>query len=404
MKKLTTIAACLLVLLPVRVPEWLDTATVASGAPLPLPVVHGVVDRNDTLGSLLARVVSPAAVNELVAAALPIHDLTRIAIGRPFAAAVTPEGVLHAFSYGIDELRTLRVERRDDRLIAGVVQREYETRAAVVSGTIRSSLFAAVGETGEGDQLALDLADVFQWDVDFNTEIQKGDSFRVLVEKLYLDGVWSRYGSILAADFVRGDRVLRAVRFEATAGAGYFTPEGRPLRKAFLRSPLRFTRISSRFSHSRLHPVLGIRRPHLGIDYAAPTGTPVHAAGDGVVITAGWLNGYGRTVRLRHPNGYQTLYGHLSRIDVRAGQRVAQGTRIGAVGATGIATGPHLDYRMSRDGAYIDPFRLAIPAAEPVAAAERAAFDAEALRLLARLEGASRSAAIAPPFHATVVR
>jgi murein DD-endopeptidase MepM/ murein hydrolase activator NlpD len=228
-------------------------------------------------------------------------------------------------------------------------------------------------------RLALDLADVYAWDVDFNTEIQRGDSFRVVVEKLSLDGAFARYGRILAAELVRGDRVLRAYRHEGAAGSGYYDAEGRPLRKAFLRSPLRFTRISSRFSASRLHPALQVRRAHLGFDYAAPAGTPVSAAADGLVTAAGWMGGYGRTVRLRHANGYETLYGHLSRVDVRPGQRVAQGTRLGAVGSTGLSTGPHLDYRMSRDGRFVDPLRLEAPPAEPIAGAERSAF-AETLR------------------------
>jgi murein DD-endopeptidase MepM/ murein hydrolase activator NlpD len=261
-----------------------------------------------------------------------------------------------------------------------------ETRTAVVSGTIDSSLFGAIDAAGEGDQLAVDLADVFAWDVDFNTELQPGDSFRVAVEKQYVEGELVRYGRVLAAELVRGPRTLRAVRHEAAGQpAGYFDLDGRPLRKAFLRSPLRFTRISSRFTTSRLHPILNVRRPHLGVDYAAPAGTPVHAASDGVVVTAGWEGGYGKTVRLRHANGYETLYGHLSRIDVRRGQRVQQGARIGAVGATGLATGPHLDYRMARQGQFVDPLRIQLPPAEPVARSERASFDAEAARLLALL-------------------
>ena len=169
--------------------------------------------------------------------------------------------------------------------------------------------------------------------------------------------------------------MLRAFRHEGATGAGYYDAEGTPLRKAFLRSPLRFTRISSRFARSRLHPILRIRRPHLGVDYAAPTGTPVHAAADGVVILAGWLGGYGRTVRIRHANGYETLYGHLARIEVRRGQRVGQGDRIGTVGATGLATGPHLDYRMARNRTFVDPLRIQLPAGRA-----RGAFRARRLR------------------------
>jgi murein DD-endopeptidase MepM/ murein hydrolase activator NlpD len=399
MKTLTGAASLLLLLLPTQLPSWLDVAPSVDGETLrhaPGTIIRGTVARNDTIVSALSGCLSPATVYEVVEAARPIYDLARITAGQPFGLALGPNGLLRAFSYGIDELRTLRVARRNGQLVAELRTREYETRTSVVGGRIESTLFAAVEDAGESDQLALDLAEIFQWDVDFHTEIQAGDSFRVVVEKQYLDGAMARYGRILAAEFARGPRLLRAVRHEGAAGVGYYGPDGRPLRKAFLRSPLRFSRISSRFSRSRLHPVLGIRRPHLGIDYAAPAGTPVQAASDGVVELAGWQGEYGKAVRLRHANGYETLYGHLSRIDVRRGQRVAQGTRLGAVGATGLATGPHLDYRMTRNGSFVDPLHIQLPPAEPVARGERSAFESEAARALRLLDGPgpSRSAAV----------
>jgi murein DD-endopeptidase MepM/ murein hydrolase activator NlpD len=390
MKRLTSLAAFLLVLLPTHLPWWIDTARPVGGTPV--SVIRGTVGRRDTLASALEGLLPPAGVHRLVEAARPIHDLARISVGRPFGVALGPDGLMVAFTYGIDELRTLRVVRDGGELRADLLARRYETRVATVAGTIVSSLFGAIEAVGEEDQLALDLADIYAWDVDFNTEIQRGDSFRVAVEKLSLDGAFARYGRILAAEFVRGDRVLRAFRHEGTSGAGYYDAEGRSLRKAFLRSPLRFTRISSRFSRSRLHPVLHVRRAHLGVDYAAPAGTPVTAAADGVVSAAGWMGGYGRTVRIRHANGYETLYGHLSRTFVRRGQRVAQGFRIGAVGATGIATGPHLDYRMSRNGQFVDPLRLASPPAEPVPANEGPAFAETLRRASALLDETARTA------------
>lgn len=397
MKKLTAVAAFLLLLLPTQFPLWLDTAPPLGSEPLPgewRTIVRGTIAPRATIASALSGLVTPATVQRLVGAARPVYDLARITAGRPFGVALGPDGLLRAFSYGIDALRTLHVSQRDGRLVAELRQREYETRTAVVGGEIESSLFGAVEDAGEGDQLALDLAEIFQWDVDFHTELQPGDSFHLVVEKQYLDDSFARYGRILAAEFVRGPRVLRAVRHEGGAGAGYYGPDGRPLRKAFLRSPLRFTRISSHFSLSRLHPILGVRRPHLGVDYAAPAGTPVQAAADGLVVVAGWEGGYGKTVRVRHANGYETLYGHLSRIDVRRGQRLQQGARVGAVGATGLATGPHLDYRMVRNGQFVDPLRIQLPPAEPVAQSERAAFDSESTRLLALLgSGTPRQAA-----------
>jgi murein DD-endopeptidase MepM/ murein hydrolase activator NlpD len=379
-RPLTVLGAVVFLLLPTQFPRWMDAPPprVHRKSPLAdegLTVIRGVIIRNETIASALGGLLSPAALHRLVEAARPVYDLARISAGRPFRIALGADGLLAAFSYGIDELRTLRVVRRGQSLEADLLTRSYETRTAVVAGRIESSLFEAVEDAGEEDQLAIDLADIYAWDVDFNTEIQPGDSFRVVFEKKLLDGAFVRNGRILAAELTRGDRVLGAFLHEGTGGAGYYDAGGRPLRRAFLRSPLRFTRISSRFSRSRLHPILNVRRPHLGVDYAAPTGTPVTATGDGLVASAGWDGGFGRCLRIRHANGYETLYSHLSRIDVRRGQRVSQGARIGAVGSTGLATGPHLDYRMRRDGRFIDPLRLRFAPAAPVPAAERAAYD-----------------------------
>jgi murein DD-endopeptidase MepM/ murein hydrolase activator NlpD len=333
--------------------------------------------------------LSPAGIQALVSAARPVYDLARVSVGHPFGLALGPDGLVSAFTYGIDELRTLRVRREGDELRAELLTRSYDTRVETASGPVTSSLFAAVTASGEDDQLALDLAEIFAWDVDFNTEIQRGDSFRVAVEKLYLQGHFSRYGRILAAEFVRGDRALRAVLFEGEASRGYYAPDGTPLRKAFLRSPLRFSRITSRFSRARFHPILKTRRPHLGVDYGAPVGTPVMAAADGVVTLSGWHGGYGKAVRIRHRNGYETLYGHLSRIQVQRGQRVEQGDRIGAVGTTGLSTGPHLDYRMTRDGIFVNPLAIQLPPAEPIAEVERPAFSEACAARLAFLESAA---------------
>jgi murein DD-endopeptidase MepM/ murein hydrolase activator NlpD len=373
--------ALTLVLLPTSTPHWLDTAPILRSEPL--RVLRGTVSRATTLAATLSGRLSPPAVHALVEAARPAYDLAHLVVGQPYGLATTLTGELRAFTYRIDHVRTLRIDRAGASLRATVLTRDYDTRLAVVSGTIESSLFQTLTDSGEADELALDLADIFAWDVDFNTEIQRGDSYRLAVEKLYVDGSFARYGRILAAEFTRGERRLEAVRFDGERSAGYYAPDGTPLRKAFLRSPLKFSRISSRFSRARFHPILNVTRPHYGVDYAAPVGTPVLAAGNGVVVSAGWLGGYGKAVRLRHPNGYESLYGHLSRIDVRPGQRVEQGTRVGAVGMTGLATGPHLDYRMTRNGEFVDPLRVQSPPAEPVALEDRPAFDAARVERLA---------------------
>ena len=382
--------------------QRLAVETVAAAVEQPARVLRGTIRRRTTLGQMLREGLSPSGVHRLVEAARPVYDLARVSVGHPFGVTFGPDGLVAAFTYGIDELRTLRVVRKGEAYQAEVVERQYDVAVASVKGEITSSLFGAVSAAGEADQLALDLADIFMWDVDFNTELQKGDSFRVAVEKLSLDGAFSRYGRILSAELVRGDRVIQAVRFEGGNGPGDYMPDGRPMRKAFLRSPLRFTRISSGFTHARLHPILQVMRAHLGVDYAAPTGTAVRASADGVVIQAGRDGGYGNVVRLRHANGYETLYGHLSKIHVRTGQRLTQSTILGAVGATGLATGPHLDYRMIKNGAFVNPLKVQSPPAEPISAEEEGAFHAARDLQLALLSPvpAGRLAAAAVPLPA----
>ncbi len=408
MKPRCAVGALVLLLLPGHVPEEVEhgaelaqqmaaqTMSAAGNAvQRPVKVLKGTVSRNSNLGAMLRDVVSPAGVHQLVETSRPVYDLARISVGHPFGVTFGPDGLLAAFDYGIDELRTLRVTRKGEAFEAEVVKRDYDVKVATVGGEIHSSLFGAVEDTGEEDQLAVDLADIFMWDVDFNTELQRGDSFRVAVEKLSLDGRFLRYGRILAAELVRGDRVLQAVRFENARGPGYYMPDGRPVRKAFLRSPLKFTRISSTFTSRRMHPILHIVRAHFGVDFAAPVGTPVRAAGDGVVAAAGWEGGYGKVVRLRHPNGYETLYGHLSRIGVKVGEHVIQGMVVGNVGSTGLSTGPHLDYRMVKSGTFVNPLKVVSPPADPISAADEDAFQAVRDRSLALLGPAPGAPSIA---------
>jgi len=379
-----------MLLMPTDFAAWMDRPVpVVRQSPLtsPMRVIRGTIARNSNLGVALSSVLSPTAVHQLVESARPVYNLKYLSVGHPFDVTLGPNGLMSNFSYSIDALKTLRVTRGKEGLTAELLTRQYDIRVETAAGGIESSLFAAVADSGESDQLALDLADIFAWDVDFNTELQLGDSFRVAVEKLYLDGEFVRYGRILSAEFVRGSRTLQAVRFEGEQ-TGYYTPEGKPMRKAFLRSPLKFTRISSVFTSHRFHPILKSVRPHYGVDYAAPIGTPVMASGNGVVRLAGRWGGYGNTIRIHHPNGYDTLYGHLSRMSVRVGDHVDQGQYIGTVGMTGMTTGPHLDYRMLKDGAFVNPLTLQSPAAEPLSPQDLAAFHAERDRRLALLETA----------------
>ena len=273
-----------------------------------------------------------------------------------------------------------------DGLHSDIASRQYEVRVGTAAGVIRSSLFETIDSIGEKDELAVELSEIFAWDVDFNTALRQGDTFRVAVEKLYLDGELRRYGKVLAAEFVNSGRTLKAVRFEGRDGrSAYYEPSGEPLKKAFLKSPLRFTRVSSRFSGGRFHPVLRVTRAHNGTDLAAGFGTPVRSISHGTVTAAGYQGGYGKLVSVRHANGYTSYYGHLSKILVRAGQRVSQSDLVGLVGATGLATGPHLHYGITRNGAWADPMRIQSPPAEPLRSEDRSDFEQLAAVSLARL-------------------
>ncbi|MCU7945715.1 MAG: peptidoglycan DD-metalloendopeptidase family protein, partial [Candidatus Thiodiazotropha sp. (ex Cardiolucina cf. quadrata)] len=247
---------------------------------------------------------------------------------------------------------------------------------------------------GLSERLIMQLADIFGWDIDFALEIRSGDRFTVIFQEDYLDGEKLRDGPILAAEFVNQGRTYRALRYTDDSGnSDYFTPKGRSMRKAFLRAPVDFRRISSKFTRERYHPVLGKKRPHRGVDYAAKTGTPIKSAGDGKIIHRGKKGGYGRTVIIQHGQTYTTLYAHLSRYNKKAkrGQKVKQGQVIGYVGKTGLATGPHLHYEFRVNGVHRNPLTVKLPAAEPIAKKYRAGFQMKIQPLLSKLELINRT-------------
>jgi murein DD-endopeptidase MepM/ murein hydrolase activator NlpD len=262
------------------------------------------------------------------------------------------------------------------RFVASVERIPKLVTVVAVEGEINretNSLTEAIDKAGERIDLALGLADVYSGEIDFNSDLQPGDRFRVLVERQTRDGRLAGYGPILAAEFVNSGRTLKAIRFTPEGGSpGYYDENGRSMKRFFLKSPLKFEpRITSRFSSSRRHPILGYARAHNGVDYYAPTGAPVNSVAPGVVTMAGWTAGGGRTVKVRHPNGYETEYLHLSSIAVRSGARVGQGDLVGRVGMTGLATGPHLHYGMKKNGRYVNPTveHRNMPPGEPVPAA-----------------------------------
>lgn len=373
--------------------------------PADAAVIEDRVPRHATLDALLrAHQIGGDIAPLVVAAVQTAFNPRALRAGQPYRIVLTLGGLFRSFEYAIDHDRFLRVARPDTgkfpALTAEILAYPKQTVTTAINGEIDSehpSLVAAVDHAGERVELALQLAEVFGGQVDFNSDLQPGDRFEVLVEKDSHDGAFSGYGAILAAALVNGGRRLQAFRFvERDGRPGYFDEQGRSVRRFFLPSPLPFNpRVTSRFSRRRLHPVYGIARAHLGVDYAAAVGTPVLAVADGVVVSAGFSGASGRLIRLRHANGYQTYYLHLSSIakGLRPGVRVSQGDVIGRVGASGVVTGPHLDYRVMKRGVFVNPLveLRNLPAGDPISAGSLKPFEAlrdEALAQLANQLGA----------------
>jgi murein DD-endopeptidase MepM/ murein hydrolase activator NlpD len=388
-----------------------SSASLAAAAPAQAPAGGGiqeagvaaatidvVVGRNDTLDRIFRRM----ALSEADLAAIRGLPGIRQSIDflRPGdSIKVThTDGEIRELTRKVSETETLKVVRQPDGFAAQVITHPTETRVRTAVATIDSSLFEAAEAAGLSDAEALKFTNIFAWDIDFAQDLRSGDHFTAVYEQIYQDGRYLHDGEVLAAEFVNAGRVYRAVRYTNDEGvAGYYTPQGLPMRKALLRTPVEFTRISSAFNPHRLHPILQRIRGHMGIDYAAPTGTPVHAAGDGRVSFAGRRGGYGNVVMLTHANGIATLYGHLSRLAPRAhaGMRVHQGDVIGYVGMTGLATGPHLHYEFLVGGIHKNPQTVRLPGAQPLQPESLRKFDAAASPLLAMLEPAPQAATAA---------
>lgn len=385
---------------PDTVPEPIELQHVVEDVALSLPHTATTPDsrfwreeriqRGDTVASILARLnVADTEASTYLLQARDVRSLYQLIPGRTVRAVTSGEGRLESLSYVNTDGRRLHVTRGESGFSSTEELPQTEQWIMQSSGEIESSLFGATDAAGIPEAVALQLADIFSSDIDFHRDLRRGDRFSVVYEALAADDEFVGFGRVLAAEFVNQGETYQAVFFRDEKGRnGYYTPEGRNMRKAFLRSPIEFSRITSGFTNARFHPVLKTWRAHKGIDYGAPTGTKVRVTADGHITFVGRKNGYGNVVVVRHTNGYETLYAHLSTFagGSRPGRRVAQGDVIGFVGSTGMATGPHLHYEFHVNGVYQNPLRLAMPPGPPITAQLRPSFQEATRPLFSRLD------------------
>lgn len=386
-----------LILLPLFLqPTLTDTEanTAAPEIPQPPPIpeirkeiIQGTIAQGDTATALLGNYFSAAEIHELSRQCREVYPLSRLSAGQPFRLCLSDDA-FERFEYDIDRDEQLIISREEEAFSIKRVPIPYTTETVRVRGRIDSSLFEAVTSTGESDVLAMNLADIFAWDIDFILDIREGDSFQALVEKRYREGKPAGYGRILAAEFTNQGTTFQAFLYQdGDRRPDYFDADGQSLRKAFLKAPLSFSRISSGFTMRRYHPITKTWKAHPAIDYAAPRGTPIKSVGDGTIIKKGYTRGNGNYVKIRHNSSYETLYLHMKGFakGIAKGKRVAQGQTIGYVGSTGLATGPHLCFRMYKNGAPVNPHRVKAPSANPVSKESLADFKVIAGELHAQL-------------------
>ncbi len=378
---------------PAQAPKPLkEPAQAAKRERPPLKLKEGKLKKGESI--IVAMKRSGASHREafhVSKAAASLLDLRRLRPGTLYRLYVDAEGKLRRFECLPRVYERLIVKRDEGGFYSRWEVSPLETRVYVLRGELKSSIIEDICDMGEAPSLAVRYVDALAWSVDFFRDPRKRDTFGMVYEKRFLNGKFVEYGPLLAV-FYRGKTVNQEGYYYTPRKGpdGFYDLKGRSLRKAFLKAPLKFTRISSRYSRRRFHPILGVYRPHLAVDYAASRGTPVHAVGDGVVVFKGRNGGYGKMVALRHSTGYRTYYGHLSRYGrIRVGRRVAQGQVIGYVGRTGHATGPHLDYRVKLGRRFLNPLRLKIPAGPPLPAESRPGFEDAVARLRTRLLNAA---------------
>lgn len=361
-----------------------------SAAALPERTLSVTVASGDTLSTVFARAGLPSGtLHQLLASGKDARKLTHIKPGQTFEITRTTEGDLESLSSRLNSLESLHVARTDKGFSVKHEAIKPAVQQAYARGVIDSSLFVATKRAGLPHRLALELSNIFGYEVDFALDIRKGDEFEVVYEQKVVDGKPVGHGNILAARFTNRGKTYTAVRYTSRQGSTtYYTADGGSMRKAFIRTPVDFARISSRFSTGRRHPVLNKIRAHKGVDYAAPRGTPIKATGDGKVVLAGRKGGYGNTVVIQHGQRYRTLYAHMNGFakGVRNGSQVRQGQIIGYVGTTGLSTGPHLHYEFQVNGTHVDPLSQKLPMADPIAGNERQRFLEQSRPLLARMD------------------
>ncbi len=367
----------------------------------PAPAAINAVPQNDwrtvriasgqTLGGVFADLGLPASDMQRVLEVPEANQLaSRLRVGSELAFEISADGELKGLRFDHDETKRVQLAVTERGIERQVIERPVERRVVVAGGTIRSSLFADGAKAGLGIGVMSDMVKALQFDIDFAQDIRDGDTFQIVYEELWREGERIRDGGVVAVNFINQGKPYTAVRFERNGQSEFFDLDGRPLRKSFMRTPIEFARLSSGFG-ARRHPILGRMRMHKGVDYAAPTGTPIFAAGDARVKFVGWQGGYGRTVILDHGNGITTLYAHMSRFgQYRVGQRVQQGRTIGYVGTSGLSSGPHLHYEFRVNGVHRNPLTVTMPKPEPLkgpALAEFRRATAPALAQLKRIEG-----------------
>ena len=366
------------------------------------------IGRGETFyDAVTARGAAHEDIMALVRDCKGFRNLSKVRRGEVFRVHVTPDGGLRSVGFDLDEESFVDWIREGDTYVRHDGTYPVERRIKGIGGTIELSLYASLQDHGAPLALAAKLNDILGWDVDFNRDLRRGDTFRIVYEELWKDDKLVRTGAIRTAELVNRGQERRALRFEDADGRpGYYDPAGKNLQKQLMRAPLEYSRISSGFSYNRLHPVLKRWMPHLGVDYAAPLGTPVRAGGNGTVVAATSKRGNGRYVQIRHTNReYETYYLHLSRFakNLKKGTKVTQGQIIGYVGATGYATGPHLDYRVKKSGRFVNPRTLKLPAAAPVADALRNDFALEVDRCNAALAAVTMGPPVELPALATML-